>query len=146
MGLRRASHAVYDTKYHLVWCPKYRRNLFAQGPVRERAAELFREIADEYEYEIDEMEVAEDHVHIFLTFPPRTSISEAVKTLKSISARELFREYPSLRKRMWSGEMWEDGYFVRTVGDKLTSEIIRKYIGHHRAEKQSPAQNDFDLR
>jgi len=146
MELRRASHAVYDTKYHLVWCPKYRRNLFAQVPVRERAAELFREIADEYGYAIDTMEVAEDHVHIFLTFPPRYSISEVVKTLKSISARELFREFPTLRKRLWSGEVWEDGYFVRTVGDKLTSEMIRKYIGHHRAETQSPAQIDFNLR
>jgi putative transposase len=146
MELRKTSHAVYDTKYHLVWCPKYRKNLFAQKPVRERAAELFREICDEYGFHIDEMEVADDHVHILLSFPPRHSISDVVKTLKSISARELFREYPSLKKRLWKGELWEDGFFARTVGDKLTAEIIRKYIGHHRAEKQSPAQSDFDLR
>ena len=146
MGLKRTSHAVYDTKYHLVWCPKYQEKLFAQKYLRERAAELFREIAAEYEYEIEEMEVSKDHVHILLSFPPRYSIGEVVRALKSISARELFREYPSIKRRLWKGELWEDGYFARTVGDKLTSEVIKKYIGHHRAEKQSPGQIDFNLR
>ena len=145
MGLRRTNHSVYDTKYHLVWCPKYRKDLFAEVPVRERASELFRAIAEEYEYTIEEMEVSDDHVHIFLSFPPRYSIGEVVRALKSISARELFREYPSLKKRLWAGELWEDGYFARTVGDKLTSEMIKKYIGHHREERQSPVQVDFDL-
>jgi len=143
MALRRTSHAVYDTRYHLVWCPKYRKRLFAQNHLRERCVELFRGIADEYDYEILEMEVAEDHVHIFLSFPPRSSIGEVVKTLKSISARELFKQYPSLRQRLWKGELWEDGYFARTVGDSLTSEMIRKYIRDHRDEKQLPAQLDL---
>lgn len=143
MALKRTSHAVYDTKYHLVWRPRYRKKLFAQEHIRERAAELFREIAEEYEYEIEEMEVAEDHVHIFLSFPPRYLIGEVVRALKSISARELFREYPSLKRKLWRGEMWEDGYFVRTVGDTLTSDMIERYIRQHRDEKQLPAQLDF---
>ena len=143
MALRRTSHAVYDTKYHLVWCPKYRKDLFAQEYLRERAAELFREIAEEYEYDIEEMEVAKDHIHIFLSFSPRYSIGDVVKTLKSISARELFRQYPSIKKRLWKGELWEDGYFARTVGDKLTSDMIERYIRHHRDEKQSSAQLGF---
>ena len=140
MVLRRTSHAVYDTKYHLVWCPKYRKKLFAQDYLRERAVELFNEIAEEYDFHIEELEVAENHVHVFLSFPPRYSVSEVVKTLKSISARELFREYPSIKKQLWKGELWEDGYFVRTVGDKVTSDIIKKYIKQHKAEKQSAAQ------
>lgn len=143
MALRRTSHAVYDTRYHLVWCPKYRKRLFAQSHIRERCAELFREIADEYEYEIVEMEVAEDHVHIFLSFPPRYSIGDVVRSLKSISARELFKQYPSLKRRLWRGELWEDGYFARTVGDSLTSDMIEKYIRDHRDEKQLPAQLDL---
>ena len=146
MVLRKTSHAVYDTKYHVVWCPKYRKRLFAQGYLSERAAELFREISAEYGYEIEEMEIAEDHVHIFLLFPPKYSIGAVVRALKSISARELFREYPSLKKRLWKGELWEDGYFVRTVGDKLTSDMIKKYIKQHGDEKQLPAQLAFKLR
>ena len=147
MGLRRASHAVYDCEYHFVWCPKYRKKLFGQEYLRQRAKELFREIAEEYEFISEELEVAADHVHILISFPPRYAISTVVKTLKSISARELFREYPSLRKRLWKGELWEDGYFARTLGNEVTTDIIKQYIKYHEAEKQSPAQLDiFKLR
>jgi len=126
MVILRTSHAVYETQYHLVWCPKYRKDLFVQSFVRESAAGLFRDIAEEYEFRITELVVAEDHVHILLSFPPRYSISEVVKTLKSLSARSLFKQYPSLKKRLYKGELWEDGYFARTVGDKLTAQIIRE--------------------
>jgi putative transposase len=140
MGLKRASHAVYDTAYHLVWCPKYRKKIFVGEEVRERAGQLIREICEEYGFEIEEMEVAEDHVHILISFPPKHSISEVVRIIKSISARELFRVFPRLKKRLWSGELWEDGYFARTVGDRLTRQIIDKYIKHHRDIEQGPAQ------
>jgi putative transposase len=140
MGLKRASHAVYDTAYHLVWCPKYRKKIFVGEEVRERAGQLIREICEEYGFEIEEMEVAENHVHILISFPPKHSISEVVRIIKSISARELFRVFPRLKKRLWSGELWEDGYFARTVGDRLTRQIIDKYIKHHRDIEQGPAQ------
>ena len=140
MGMKRASHAVYDTAYHLVWCPKYRKNIFAGKEVRERAGQLIWEICEEYGFGIEEMEVAEDHVHILISFPPKHSIGEVVRIIKSISARELFRVFPRLKKRLWSGELWEDGYFARTVGDRLTRQIIDKYIKHHRDIEQGPAQ------
>jgi putative transposase len=140
MGLKRASHAVYDTAYHLVWCPKYRKKVFDSEEVREHAGQLIREICEEYGFEIEEMEVGEDHVHILISFPPKHSIGEVVRTIKSISARELFRVFPRLKKRLWSGELWEDGYFARTVGDRLTRQIIDKYIKHHRDIEQGPAQ------
>ena len=140
MGLKRASHAVYDTAYHLVWCPKYRKKIFIGEEVRERAGQLVREICEEYGFEIEEMEVAEYHVHILISFPPKHSISEVVRIIKSISARELFRVFPRLKKRLWSGELWEDGYFARTVGDRLTRQIIDKYIKRHRDIEQGPAQ------
>ena len=60
--------------------------------------------------------------------------------LKSISASEIFQEHPEVKKQLWGGEFWEDGYFVRTVGDKVTAEIIRKYITHHREQKKLPEQ------
>jgi putative transposase len=86
------------------------------------------------------MEVAPDHVHIFLSFPPRYSISKVVGMLKSISASVIFKEHPEVKKQLWGGEFWEDGYFARTVGDKVTTEIIRKYISHHREQKKTPEQ------
>ena len=143
--MEKSSSAVFNINYHIVWCPKYRKDLFAQSYLAERAAELFREIAEEYEFDIEEMAVCEDHVHLLISFPPRYSISQVVRIIKSISARELFREYPSIKKRLWKGEIWEDGYFARTVGEKLTKQIINKYIKHHNDEKQAPSQLDFEL-
>ena len=145
MILKRTSHSVYDTRYHLVWCPKYRRDVFKDLAVKDRTEQLLREICLEYDFEIIELEVASDHVHLMLSFPPKRSIGEVVRILKSKSARELFREFPGLKKKLWSGEIWNDGYFARTVGDQMTSEIIEKYIKHHRDIEQGPTQLHLKL-
>ena len=130
----------------MVWCPKYRKKIFGRGEIRERAEQLIREISEEYGFEIVEMEVAVEHVHILLSFPPKRSIGEVVRIIKSNTARELFREFPSMKRRLWAGELWEDGYFARTVGDRMTREVIEKYIEHHRDLEQGPAQLEFKLR
>ena len=140
MVLRRASHAVYDTKYHFVWAPPKYRKWILRGDIQERVKSIFQEISIANEFEIDTMEVSADHVHIFLSFPPRYSISRVVAMLKSISASVIFREYPGVKKQLWGGEFWEDGYFVRTVGDKVTAEVIRKYIEYHRHQEKTPKQ------
>jgi putative transposase len=134
MAVKRTSHAVYDTKYHLVWTPKYRKWIL-RGDLRKRGEELLREIAQDFGFEIDTREVAADHVHIFLDFPPRYSIAKVVGILKSISASRAFEEFPEIKKQLWSGELWEDGYFARTVGDKVTAEVIRRYLRHHKQEQ-----------
>ena len=146
MGLKRTSHSVYDTTYHLVWCPKYRKDIFRKEWLRERAEQLFQEVAEEFEIEIIEMEVSPEHIHLMVSFPPKRGIGEVVRIFKSIVARELFREFPSLKKRLWGGELWEDGYFARTIGDRMTSEVIQKYIQHHRDEKQGATQLELELR
>ena len=127
MTIKRTSHAVYDTKYHLVWAPKYRRWITRED-ICQRAAELLREIAEDFQFDIEEMEVAQDHVHLFLNFPPKYAIAKVVGILQSISASMLCKEFPELRRQLWGGEFWEDGYFVRTVGDQVTAEVIKRYI------------------
>ncbi len=133
MGVRRTKHAVYDLKYHLVWIPKYRKDILS-GEVSLYLKEVFQQISEEYEFRIDTMEVMEDHVHIFVEVPPRYSPAQAVQILKSVSAREVFKKFPKLRKQLWAGELWSDGYFVRSVGDKVTADIIRKYIEYQTHE------------
>ena len=64
-------------------------------------------------------------------------ISQVITRFKSLSARAIFKEQPQVKKQLWGGEFWEDGYFVRTVGDKVTAEVIKKYIRHHREEKNN---------
>ena len=133
MVIRRTAHAVYDTKYHLVWAPKYRKWIKRED-IREKVKEIFGEVAERHEYEIEEVNVAPDHVHIFLSFPPRYSIVHVVGVLKSISAAEVFKKFPEVKKELWGGEFWEDGYFARTVGDKVTADLIKRYIKYHRDE------------
>ena len=139
MATKRASHCVYDTRYHLVWAPKYRKWVL-QGDIRRRAAELFQEIAHHHGFEIEAMEVDRDHVHLFLSFPPRYSIAQGVGVFKAVSAKEIREEFPSVRKQLWGGDFWEDGYFVRTVGDKVTADVIKKYIRFHERHKNRPEQ------
>ena len=139
MAIRRTSHAVYDTRYHLVWAPKYRKWVL-KGDLREFVKQCFQEIAVVNDFEIEAMEIAEDHVHIFLGFAPRYSISQVVQRLKGQSARRIFQMFPEVKKELWGGEFWEDGYFVRTVGDKVTKDIIKKYVEYHKHREKLPQQ------
>ncbi|OIN95703.1 MAG: hypothetical protein AUJ48_02695 [Deltaproteobacteria bacterium CG1_02_45_11] len=144
MSIKRLSHAVYDTRYHLVWAPKYRK-LVLKSEVKEFVKELFEEILGARDCEVMEMEIAEDHVHIFTSIPPKYSIGNIVRVLKSVSAKEVFRRYPEAKRELWGGEFWEDGYFVRTVGDKITSDTIKNYIKYHRHAEKTPKQLKFDF-
>lgn len=139
MGIRRTKHAVYELKYHLVWVPKYRAQVLG---VKERQylKKLFEEIAEEYEFHIDTMEVMEDHIHVFIEAPPSYAPARVVQIMKSISAKQLYKKYPEIRKKMWSGAIWGEGYFVRSVGDVVTSDVIRRYIKYQQDEDK-PSQS-----
>ena len=131
---------LYMTRNIILYGHRKYRKWILLGDIQERVKSIFQEISIANEFEIDTMEVAADHVHIFLSFPPRYSISRVVAMLKSISASMIFREYPGVKKQLWGGEFWEDVYFVRTVGDEVTAEVIRKYIEYHRHQEKTPKQ------
>jgi putative transposase len=98
-ALRRSKHSVYDLKYHFVWIPKYRKRILAPE-IAEYVKRVFQRTAEEYDMIIDMLDVVEDHEHIFLEAPPQLSPARVVQILKSISARELFRQYPRLRREL----------------------------------------------
>lgn len=133
-GYRRTSHAVYELNYHFVWPPKYRKHV-SRPPVKEFLENLFPQVAIAYGFEILEQNVQSDHVHLFVSAPPRFSPSQTVDILKSISAREVFKKFPEIKERLWGGEFWSDGYFVRAVGDKVTSQVIQRYIKYQTNEQ-----------
>lgn len=140
MGLKRSRGAAYDLKYHVVWVPKDRR-MVLKGRLAKRLREICQGIAERYELEIDTQAVMEDHVHMFLSASPRYAPSQVVQILKSISARLVFQEFPEVKKQLWGGELWNDRFFVRSVGDKVTAEVIRHYIKH----QHDPRQLGFDF-
>jgi putative transposase len=141
--IRRSSHAVYELKYHLVWVPKYRAHILG-GEVNQFLKEVFQHIAEEYELHILRVAIMEDHVHLLIEAPPSYSPSEIVQVMKSISARELFKKFPKMRKLMWSGRIWNEGYFVRSIGDKLTTDVIEKYIEYQKKEDDPRQSKMFD--
>lgn len=134
MAPKASAHAVYDLKYHFVWTPKYRKDLLT-GEVAEAVREILQSVAEAYDIEIDTMGVKEDHVHVFLSAPPRYSPVRVMQIMKSISARELYARFPWVRRELWGGEFWGDGYFVRSIGDQVTAEIIRRYIRYQKSPK-----------
>jgi putative transposase len=115
MAIKRASHCVNDTRYHLVGAPKYRKWVL-QGAIRQRVTELFQEIAGHHGFEIEELEVDKDHVHLFVSCPPKYSSGQVVGLFKAVSAKEIREEFPEIRKYLWGGEFWEDGFLCGRWG------------------------------
>ena len=136
-------HVRWYCRHHIIIVPKYRKKVF-EKEISDYTKEIFEKMAKEYGFEIDTVEVMEDHVHVFIEVPPRYSPSQVVQILKSITAREVFKRYPELREQLWAGELWNDGYFVRSVGDKVTADIIRRYIEYQTHEEGSIQLNIFD--
>ena len=128
MTIKHSSHARHDLWYHFAWSTKYRKKVFHDEQVKEQTKELLRKIAAEYHMKIGQIELLSDHIHLTLCAPPRIAPSRAVQTLKSVSTKLLFQQYPWLKNIYWGGEVWIQGYFVRSVGPGLTKEQIEQYI------------------
>lgn len=124
--LKNTRGCVYQTAYHLVWRPVYRRSVLHE-PVKTTLENLFYAIAHEHDMEILAVDVQPDHIHLFVSFPPALSISDAVKLLKGISARQLRLMFPDLRNKTRSDRLWAPSYYVGTAGH-VSAETIRKYI------------------
>jgi putative transposase len=90
------------------------------------------EVSVEYDIYITSIEVLPDHVHLLVSAPPRLSLPEIVRILKSKSARAMFNKFPDLRKHYFGGELWIDGYFARTIGHKISVPDLKKYIKEQR--------------
>ena len=116
--------AVFSLKFHIVWCPKYRRPVLA-GRVDERLKELLTEVATEHGMTIHAVEVMPDHVHLFVEADPTLCVAEIVNRLKGRTSRILRQEFPSLRSRLPT--LWSRSYFAATVG-AVSEGTVRRYI------------------
>ncbi len=127
MELQRSEHHVYRLEYHLVWTPKYRNPAF-QEPYRTGLKGMIVKAAYDHDMEVVEIEIPPDHVHALVSIPPPISISDAVRILKSVSAREFFEKYPDIRKKwFWGGKLWSPSYYAETIGNRNEA-AIQSYI------------------
>jgi putative transposase len=126
-GLNNFNHGVGQNAYHLVWKPKYAKDPFKFDLVRKDCEQFLNEIAQQYFFEIYELKVMPDHIHLFVEIPPTVSVSKALQLFKGISSFKLFRKHPWLRNHFRSGHFWSPGKFFRSVGN-VTAETIQHYI------------------
>lgn len=124
MKYKNNLNVVYSCKYHVVWCPKYRRKVLVDK-VTIRLKELVQSICIERNFDLIEMEVMPDHVHLLIEVDPQFGIHKAVKLIKGTTSRVLRQEFPWLRSRIPS--LWTNSYFVSTVGGAPLS-VIKQYI------------------
>ena len=121
-------HTKHRLRVHLVWVPKYRRRVL-QGAVAARLEVLLHQAAEVNRWQIHELAIQPDHVHLLLQMHPRQSIASVVKRLKGGTSRVLRSEYPELEEFLWGDSFWADGYFAETVGqvqEAVVSEYIRR--------------------
>ena len=126
MEYRKGSHSVYNLKYHIIFCTKYRYRILT-GEVSQRLRVLVREVCEANYVEIISGSISPDHVHLLLSIPPSISVSKVMQYIKGKSSRKLMDEFAHIRKRYWGQHLWSRGYFGMTVGE-LNSEEVQRYI------------------
>lgn len=133
MSYKSNNNIVYSCKYHVVFCPKYRRKVLV-GDVESRLKELIQQICADHHIDLLEMEVMPDHVHLFLEVDPQYGIHKAVKTIKGITSRILRSEFTHLTTKIPT--LWTNSYFVSTVGGAPLS-IVKQYIESQKTSQRN---------
>ena len=132
MSYRSNNNVVFSCKYHVVWCPKYRRKVL-QGAIAERLKELIEQKCSDIRVDIIEMELMPDHVHLLIEVDPQFGVNRAVRAIKGFSSRTLRKEFPSLKTRLPT--LWTNSYFVSTVGG-APLEVIKQYIENQKTSER----------
>lgn len=138
--LLHASHKVYCIKYHLMFCVKYRKEMFLEDKYLLFFKQVLVDLSKRYFFTFETVGVDVDHVHLLVQAAPKYSPSNVVQIIKSISAKQLFKTFPEIKKELWGGEFWSDSGYIGTVGEGVNADIIRNYI-----KKQGRAVNQLKL-
>ncbi len=138
--VQKGWHCAYDTHYHIVFPVKYRKALLRPA-IEEKIKQVSKEIEERYEITMEQIGLDQDHIHLLCSFHPKYSVGSVVQKFKSITARELFKTFPELKKELWGGEFWSDGYYVGTVSEKGNWKAVERYV-----KNQGKKPEDIQLR
>ena len=135
---KRLAHSIYECKYHVVFCPKYRYQILREEVAEYTRQQIYRLCQQKEGVEVLELSIQPDHVHVVVSIPPKYAVSSVMGYLKGKLAIRLFDRYEKLGRRYWGRHLWSRGYCVSTVG--LDEEQIRKYVvWQEKREKQLEA-------
>lgn len=130
-SLSKGNHSVYSLQFHYIACVKYRRQALTVD-ITDRLKAINLEVAKAFNIEIIEQETATDHIHILFASKPQIQLSKFVNSLKSVSARLIFREFPEVKKKLWKGHFWSPSYFLASTG-QVTLEDLKRYVENQNA-------------
>ena len=137
--VHKASHCAWQIHYHVVFPVKYRRGLL-DGGVVEIITQTAMEIQERYDIEFEQIGCDRDHIHLLCSAHPKVAPGQIVRAFKSITARELFRRKPGLKRELWGGEFWSDGYYVATVGERGDWSVVERYVKNQGSPKDDLRQ------
>ena len=127
MKICRGAQTTYQIGYHVVWGVKYCKHIL-NNTMKQYLADLIKKICKYYEYHFICLGIAPNHIHLFAGAPPKIAPSKMVQTIKSITARKMYKKFPRIKKHLYGGEVWKDGYYIGTIGEGQTEKTIIQYI------------------
>ena len=142
MEIEHAPHCTYRIRYHMVFVVKYRKAIIDKEKM-EFLKKVLIEIGERYWFKFDAIGIEKDHFHVVLGAAPRHSPSNLMQIIKSITARELFKRYPEIKKQLWGGEFWTDGGHIDTVSEYGGLEKIRRYVEEQGGNTTQLQLSDF---
>ena len=127
MVVKKTHHNAYDTHYHIVFPIKYRKALL-NNEIPLAITKIAEEIALRYDIEFEKLGYDQDHIHMLVSFAPKYSGSKVVGMFKSLTARQLFKQFPLLKKELWGGEFWSDGFYLATISERGDWHTVERYV------------------
>ena len=142
MEIEHAPHCTYRIRYHMVFVVKYRKAMIDREKM-DSLKKILIEIGERYWFKFDAIGIEKDHFHVVLGAAPRYSPSRIMQIIKSITARELFKRYPEIKKQLWGGEFWTDGGHIDTVSEYGGLEKIKRYVKEQGGDITQLQLSDF---
>ena len=127
MTVTKTYHNAYDAHYHIVFPVKYRKALLI-NEIPLALNHLAQEIGERYDIEFEKLGYDQDHIHMLVSFPPKYGGSDVVRIFKSITAKQLFKQFPALKQELWGGEFWSDGFYLATVSERGDWKTVERYV------------------
>ena len=128
--VHKGYHCAWQIHYHFVFPVKYRKALI-DPDITQFIKDTAQGIAERYAIEMEAIGCDKDHIHLLCGAHPKIAPGRIVQIFKSITARQIFMRKPSLKKELWGGEFWTDGYYVATVGERGNWDVVEKYVQNH---------------